>query len=281
MRIAQLTQLFSPLLAALVLLQHITIPALAVHQLNPSLLRQHHSRLSSMDQPDDIGDNGCSSDTNAGGASNCDMMNRNSAKQTATNIAQKAAQEAEQAYETQQCAAAKVALQVKEQLADKAYYAAKVAEIALSGKQQMVEQLESELCELETAYQQESDSITSSQNNLNAAYQSAKQAQELLHALQSIVKIAHENLADARNSAVGAQQQLAEKAQLVEAAQHRVDSLKKLLKCARKDLENIKKSAYKAVCAAAEARQKANREKRRLIRGKRQKTHQQPQQQQQ
>jgi len=115
MRIAQLTQLFSPLLAALVLLQHITIPALAVHQLNPSQLRQHQSRPSSMDQPDDIGDNGCSSDTNAGGASNCGMMNRNSAKQTATNIAQKAAQEAEQAYETQQCAAAKVALQVKEQ----------------------------------------------------------------------------------------------------------------------------------------------------------------------
>ncbi|XP_034488772.1 uncharacterized protein LOC117792665 [Drosophila innubila] len=250
MRIAQLTQAFNPLLLVLVLLQHITIAAVEVHQLNPSMLRHHPSHLSGMDQSDDSGDDGCDSDSNAGraggvgaGDGNCDMINRNSAKQTATNIAQKAAQEAEQAYGTQQCAAAEVAHQVKMQLADKAYTAAKAAEAALSGKQQMVDQLESELCESETALQQESASITNSQNNLNAACQSAKQALKLLHALQSIIKIAHENLANAKNAAAGAQQQLAEKAQLIETAQHRIETLKRLLKAARKDLENIKRSA--------------------------------------
>ncbi|KAM8705417.1 hypothetical protein ACLKA7_009818 [Drosophila subpalustris] len=280
MRIAQLTQAFNSLLLALVLLQHITIaPAAAVHQLNPGMLRHHHSHLRGMDPSDDPGDDGCSSDPNpAGGGGNCDMMNRNLAKQTATNIAQKAAQEAEQASGTQQCAAAEVAHQVKMQLADKAYTAAKAAEAALSGKQQMVDQLESELCESETALQQESASIANSQSNLSAACQSAKQAQHLLLALQSIVKIAHENLANAKNAAAGAQQQLAEKAQLIEAAQHRIESLKRLLQAARKDLENIKRSAYKAVCAAAEARQKANRERRSKARGKRHRTQQKPQQ---
>ncbi|XP_062123328.1 uncharacterized protein LOC133836756 [Drosophila sulfurigaster albostrigata] len=254
MRIAQLTQAFNPLLLALLLLQHIILtPIGAVHQLGPL---HHRSRLNVMDQPDDIGDDG---NAERGG---CDMMNRNNPKQTATNIAQKAAQEAEQAYGTQQCAADEVAHQVKKQLADKANTAAKAAEAALSCKQQMVEQLETELCVSETALQQETALVATSQNNLNFACQSAKQAHQMLLALQSIIKIAHENLANAKNAAAGAQQQLAEKAQLIESAQHRIDTLKKMLQHARNDLENIKKSAYKAVCAAAEARQKANRERR-------------------
>ncbi|KAH8358571.1 hypothetical protein KR093_000882 [Drosophila rubida] len=276
MRIARLTQAFNPLLLALLLLQHITLAPMAVHQFSSSQLQQHRSRLNGMDHPDD---GGSADDAGCPERSGCN----NNAKQTATNIAQKAAQEAEQAYGTQQCAAAEVAHQVKKQLADKAYAAAKAAEAALSGKQQMVEHLEAELCESETALQQETASVENSQINFNAACQSAKQAHQLLFGLQTIMKLAQENLANAKSAAAGAQQQLSEKAHLIDSSQHRINTLKRMLENSRKELENIKRSAYKAVCAAAEARQKANRERRsnsssRSRRRKRQRT--QPKQQQ-
>lgn len=183
-------------------------------------------------------------------------------KQTATNIAQHAAQEAVHAYGTQQCAADEVAHQVKQQLADKALIAAKAAEAALGGKQQMVEQLESELCESEAALQQEKASMANTQAHAQAVCKTAQHAQHLLSALQAIIQIAEENLRISREAVNGAQHELAEKASLIEAAQRRVDSLIKLLNQARSELDCIKKATYKAICAAAEARQKANKDRR-------------------
>ncbi|XP_064547523.1 uncharacterized protein LOC135434769 [Drosophila montana] len=236
---------------------------------------------------EDMGDvsGGCSSNTagsgcnEAGGDLNsmkCDsnterFFGRASPKQTATNIAQKAAHEAEQAYGTQQSAAAEVAHLVKKQLADRAYAAAKAAEAALSGKQQIVEQLEAEVIDAESVMQQATDSIASSQNNLNAAQNSARKAHQLFLALEAIMKLAKENLCQAKNAANGAQQELDDKARLMETAQSRIEMLKKRLCESHRDLQNIKKSAYKAVCAAAEARKKASRERRTATRKRRKK----------
>ncbi|KAJ9601097.1 hypothetical protein L9F63_000732, partial [Diploptera punctata] len=63
----------------------------------------------------------------------------------ATSIAQKAAQQAKAASEAQQVAGQQAAQQVKTQLAEKAEEAAQAAEAALSGKQVLVQELESEL----------------------------------------------------------------------------------------------------------------------------------------
>lgn len=210
------------------------------------------------------GDNagGDEEEANSGEKMSCPQPPHVDTKQTATNIAQHAAQEAVHAYGTQQCAADEVAHQVKQQLADRALIAAKAAEAALAGKQQMVEQLESELCESEATLQQEKALLASTQPHVQAVCKTAQLAQKLLAVLQKLMKMAEENLATARTAMAGAENELAEKAARIEAAQRRVDSLNCLLKKARSELESIKKSTYKAICAAAEARQKVDRNRR-------------------
>lgn len=260
MHIARLTGVLNLLLLVLALLsnQHIrAVSALSLKQNRRNLLEErapHLSRVRDVEQLGDMGDDeGCTESNFQQSDSDCSK---------ATNIAQHAAQEAVHAYGTQQCAAAEVAHQVKQQLADKALIAAKAAEAALAGKQQMVDQLESELCESESALQQEKASIANTQSHVQAIFRTAQQTQHLLEALQSIVKLAEENLACARAAVNGGQHEMAEKASLIEAAQRRVDSLIKLLKQARAELDCIKKSTYKAICAAAEARQKVNKDRR-------------------
>lgn len=257
MHIARLTGVLKMLLLVLALLsnQHIrAVSALSLKQNRRNLFEERSPQVRDVEQLGDMGDDeGCTESNFQQSDSDCSK---------ATNIAQHAAQEAVHAYGTQQCAAAEVAHQVKLQLADKALIAAKAAEAALAGKQQMVDQLESELCESESALQQEKGSIANTQSHVQAIIRTAQQTQHLLEALQSIVKLAEENLACARAAVNGGQHELAEKASLIDAAQRRVDSLIKLLKQARAELDCIKKSTYKAICAAAEARQKVNKDRR-------------------
>ncbi|XP_017463834.1 PREDICTED: uncharacterized protein LOC108357256, partial [Rhagoletis zephyria] len=82
-------------------------------------------------------DGGVSGAGNEGECKQNPMMAGN-AKQKATSIAQKAAQEAKAASDAQQAAGEAASLQVKAQLAEKAMQAAKAAEAALAGKQQIV-----------------------------------------------------------------------------------------------------------------------------------------------
>jgi len=93
-------------------------------------------------------------------------MRHGNSKQTASNIALKAAQEAKKASDTQAPAALAAARQVKHQLADKAVAAAKAAEAALAGKQQILEQLQDEVHEAEIIVQEESYSLVGSQVRL-------------------------------------------------------------------------------------------------------------------
>lgn len=99
-----------------------------------------------------------------------------SSKQRASNIAQKAAQEAKAATDAQAIAGQQASHQVKAQLAEKALQAAKAAEAALAGKQSIVEQLEQQVRESESVVQEEGSSLQQTQGNVNAAMQAAQQA---------------------------------------------------------------------------------------------------------
>ncbi|XP_062126197.1 uncharacterized protein CG45076 [Drosophila sulfurigaster albostrigata] len=197
-----------------------------------------------------------------------------SSKHKASSIAIKAAQEAKAASDAQLPAAENAAHQVIIQLADKALAAAKAAEAALAGKQQIVEQLESEVREGELVVQEEAASLQSSQGNCNAAAQASKQAGVQVKTLAEAVRNAQANVHNSDQAANGAQQELAEKQQLVEAAKKRVELLLRQLDLARTDYKSTKKAAEHAACAAQEAKQRATRERRMTeIRAKLQRRH--------
>ncbi|KAH8247870.1 hypothetical protein KR038_011316, partial [Drosophila bunnanda] len=180
----------------------------------------------------------------------------------ASNIAMQAAQDAKKASDTQLPAAVAAARQVKLQLADRAGAAAWAAEAARAGKQQMLEQLKAEVREAEIVFQDETASLGASQNTLNAAIFTSTQANDLLQRLKDALRTAQETVASSDATVCGAHQELQEKTKLVEAAQHRVELLIQNLRNAKLDYEHTKKAAFRASCAAAEARQKAMRERR-------------------
>lgn len=180
-------------------------------------------------------------------------------KVKASNIAQKAAQEARAASDAQMAAAEAAAQQVKCELAERAAQSARAAEAALAGKQQIVEQLGGEMAEAESVINEITTSLHNTQNNANCAMQAAVEARNQLDQLKCLVTAATMNLASIENVANGCQQELAEKTQLLEAAKNRYDCLSAQIKEAKTDYEKTKKAAYKAACSAVEAKQKANR----------------------
>ncbi|XP_064550273.1 glycine, alanine and asparagine-rich protein-like [Drosophila montana] len=184
-------------------------------------------------------------------------------KTKASNIAQKAAQEAKAANDAQMAAAEAAASQVKIQLAEKALQSARAAEAALAGKQQIMEQLDGEHREAEAVVQDVSNSLQNTQANAVAANDAANEAKTQLGKLKQLVQASIANLANIENVSNGAQQELAEKTQLLEAAKNRVESLSRQLAMAKQDFEKTKKAAYKAACSAVEAKQKAQRSRRR------------------
>ncbi|XP_017046985.1 uncharacterized protein CG45076-like [Drosophila ficusphila] len=187
---------------------------------------------------------------------------RGDPKAKASSIAQKAAQEAKAASDSQMAAAEAAASQVKSELAAKAAQSARAAEAALAGKQQIMEQLQQEMTEADAVVSEVTSSLQNTQANANAAAAAAHEAQNQLSMLKNLVMAATANLANIENVASGAQQELAEKTQLLEAAKHRVDNLGRQMSDAKSDFENTKQAAYKAACAAVEAKQKAQRARR-------------------
>ncbi|EDV91635.1 uncharacterized protein CG45076 [Drosophila grimshawi] len=187
-------------------------------------------------------------------------------KVKASNIAQKAAQEAKAANDAQMAAAEAAASQVKIQLAEKALQSAKAAEAALAGKQQIMDQLQAEHREADAVVQDVSNSLQSTQANAAAANDAAVEARSQLDKLKQLMQASTSSLANIENVANGAQQELAEKTQLLEAAKNRVETLGHQLAAAKDDFEKTKRAAYKAACAAVEAKQKAQRNRRRTAR---------------
>ncbi|KRF79689.1 uncharacterized protein CG45076 [Drosophila virilis] len=179
-------------------------------------------------------------------------------KQKSSSIAMKAAQDAKAANEAQHAAGQLAAQHIKQELAEKAFQSAKAAEAALTGKQMVVQQLEQEMQEANAVVEEETVSLQNTEANMNAAIEAARAATSQFEALTALHKTIKENLSNIQTVAMGSQQEMTAKVQLLEAARNRLGSLSKQLHSAREDYEKTKQAAYKAACAAVEAKQKAS-----------------------
>lgn len=179
------------------------------------------------------------------------------AKQKSSNIAVKAAQDAKAANDAQHAAGLLAAQHIKQELAEKAFQSAKAAEAALTGKQMMVQQLEIETHEANAVVEEETASLQNTEVNMNAAVEAARAATQQFEVLDTLHKQMKENLGNIQSVALGAQQELGAKVQLLEAAKARLITLQKQMETARDDYERTKSAAYKAACAAIDAKKKA------------------------
>ncbi|XP_039483388.1 uncharacterized protein LOC120446457 isoform X2 [Drosophila santomea] len=178
-------------------------------------------------------------------------------KQKSSMIAMKAAQDAKAASEAQSAAGQAAAQHIKMELADKAFQSAKAAEAALMGKQMMVDQLEQEVQEASAVVEEETNSIHHTEANMNAAVDAVKVAMQQFETINELQRTSRESLANIQTVAMGSQQEMAAKTQLLEAARNRLALLQKQLVSAHDDYEKTKQAAYKAACAAVEAKQRA------------------------
>ncbi|XP_062124226.1 uncharacterized protein LOC133837467 [Drosophila sulfurigaster albostrigata] len=177
-------------------------------------------------------------------------------KSRGTGIAVKAAQEAKQANDDMANAVKQASDRIKLEYAEKAASAAKAAEAVLSGKFQVLEQLEMEVREAEIVVQEETLELSSAEANSQLALKAHQQAQDELKLLQTGLKLARENFCSAEHVSAACQQSMAEKTTLMDTAQKRVGLLLRQLSEARGDYAKTKKAAYRALCAANEAKQR-------------------------
>jgi len=212
--------------------------------------------------PYECGDHGqreCSRERESGQEASQSMRKNcraGSSKSRSTGIAVKAAQEAKQANDDMASAVKVASDRIKLEYAEKAATAAKAAEAVLSSKLQVLEQLEMEVREAEIVVQEESQELSSAEANSQLALKAHRQAQDELKLLQTGLKLARDNYASAEQVSAACQQSMADKATLMETAQKRVQLLLRQLSEARGDYTKTKKAAYKALCAANEAKQR-------------------------
>nr|AAL89837.1 AT04690p [Drosophila melanogaster] len=199
---------------------------------------------------------GC--ETSSAVQNSCGLSQKN-AKSKASSIAIKAAQDAKAANDAQMAAGEAASLQVKQDLAEKAVQAARAAEAALAGKQQIMEQLELEEKEAVAVVDEVKNSLHSTQVNAESAMLAFSEAKIQLDQLKVLLAEATAQMTNIETFANGAQLEMDEKGQLLEAANRRVESISRQVVAARQDYDKTKKAAYKAACAAVEAKQKAQR----------------------
>ncbi|KAH8234334.1 hypothetical protein KR038_007714, partial [Drosophila bunnanda] len=184
-------------------------------------------------------------------------MTPNDPKSKSSAIAQQAAQDAKAASEAQSAAGCAAAQHIKAELAEKAFQSAKAAEAALLGKEQMVEQLERETQEANAVIKGETAALQAIETNMNTAVEATKAATQQFETLSELVASAKGSLANIQSVAFGLQQEMEAKTQLLQAARSRLATFQKQLSCAHEDYEKTKQAAYRAACAAVEAKQKA------------------------
>ncbi|KAH8290631.1 hypothetical protein KR054_004641, partial [Drosophila jambulina] len=186
-----------------------------------------------------------------------EVMTPNDPKAKSSAIALQAAQDAKAASEAQAAAGNAAAQHIKTELAEKAFQSAKAAEAALLGKELMVQQLEKETQEANAVIEGEKAALKSVEANMNSAVEATKAATQQFEALSELVNNSKNNLANIQSVAFGLQQEMEAKTQLLQAARNRLEKFQKQLSCAHEDYEKTKQAAYKAACAAVEAKQKA------------------------
>lgn len=196
----------------------------------------------------------------AGDTPKCDVkeiITPGDPKTKSSNIAIKAAQEAKAANDAQQAAGQLAAQHIKQELAEKAFQSAKAAEAALTGKQMMVQTLEVETHEANAVVEQETGALQSAEANMNSAVEAARAATQQFEIFNELHKQIKDNLANIQAVALSAQQEVNNKMQLLEAAKNRLITMQKQMQQAQEDYEKTKAAAYKAACAAIDAKKKA------------------------
>ncbi|KAH8385170.1 hypothetical protein KR200_005958, partial [Drosophila serrata] len=183
-------------------------------------------------------------------------------KKIAYGIAQKAALDAKAASDAQIGAAEAASQQVKAELAYKAEQSAKAAEAALAGKQQILDQMRLELADAEAALGIITAAMPKFGENAEMLKAVSIKSEKQVAYMKKIVEIANAHLDNDKKVAKGAQQEVVEKTALMTAAKQRADIIHNRLAEATKDLDATKTAAYKASCAAVEAKQKAQRSRR-------------------
>ncbi|KAH8250431.1 hypothetical protein KR038_000660, partial [Drosophila bunnanda] len=183
-------------------------------------------------------------------------------KLTATGYAQKASQEAKAAYDAQVSAAEDASFQAKCELAAKAIELAKGVEAVLAGKQELLEQARLEISDAEKEVATLTASMRCAQENSDLANNAVHDIQSLVIHVKNVLHEAAKNVASLQCVAKGAMQELTEKNQILKAAKFRAAKLNRQLAEAKADFDKTKMAAYKAVCAAVEAKQKAQRARR-------------------
>ncbi|XP_043656124.1 glycine, alanine and asparagine-rich protein [Drosophila teissieri] len=179
-----------------------------------------------------------------------------SAKQRSSGIAVQAANEAKKANDDMATAVKVAADKIKNEYADKACAAAKAAEAVLSGKGQVLEQLEAEVREAEMVVQEENQELITAEANAQLASKAHHLGQQELKTLTISLKLAKDNLEVSDQVFAVWKQSLSDKSALLEAAQRRVTELMRQLSEARIDFEKTKKAALSAARAAQEAKQR-------------------------
>ncbi|KAH8245437.1 hypothetical protein KR032_010451, partial [Drosophila birchii] len=193
---------------------------------------------------------------------NAALLGRGDGKMTATGFAQKAAQEAKAANDAQVPAAEAASFQAKCELAGKAIESAKGAEAVLAGKQELLEMARLELSYAEKEMTRLSGSMRCIQENADLANNAVQDIQSVLSHVKNVLQESAKNVASLQCVAKGALQELTEKNQILKAAKFRAANLNRQLAEAKADFDRTKMAAYKAVCAAVEAKQKAQRARR-------------------
>ncbi|KAH8417623.1 hypothetical protein KR222_002858 [Zaprionus bogoriensis] len=210
----------------------------------------HRQECDDMDHKSGSGSSSSSSSSSSGNSKYADAKSRSSG------LAAKAAQEAKQANEEMASAVKQAADRIKLEYAEKAASAARAAVAVLEGKQQVLSQLEVEVREAELVVQEESQELTASEANSQLALKAHQQAQDELKMLMDSLKLARENAGSAEMVSAACKQSMADKALLLESAQKRVNLLLQQLSEARIEHAKTKKAAYRAMCAANEAKQR-------------------------
>ncbi|KAF5281992.1 hypothetical protein FQA39_LY00516 [Lamprigera yunnana] len=186
-------------------------------------------------------------------------------KAKTSGIAENAAVEATAAHEAQAAASEQASHQVKLQLAERAEDAAKTAEAAHLGKQEVVDELQRELKEAKEAAREQLCGLQEVNRTLDVALKAAQAAQSELKLLQEAHQVAQTNCVGASQTAKGVQALVQGKDKLIDAAKARVNQIQDQLKAAEKECAAARQASEKATAAAKEAKQNAERTRRKIV----------------
>lgn len=171
-----------------------------------------------------------------------------------------AAEDAVKASDSQCQKAEAAAATVRNQMAQKAIQAARSAEAALAGKQQIVLELEAQQHEAAAAINEVAASLQNTRINAELAACVANNAQLEVDGLKGLICYAMKHLSKIQGVSCASQAAVVEKTQFLAMIRKQFECLCKKIEEAKQDVVKTKMNAYKAVCAAVEATARASKE---------------------